>query len=86
MKYYTLQALTDFLSKYAEYVREIRVTKLHAHSFNDMEGYQWDINVKIIFLNGRYKLVRVATNSPYLDELGEITKETVCGMLYNYIN
>ena len=86
MKWYTLQALTDFISKYSEYVREIRVTKIHAHSFNDMEGYQWDINVKVIFLNGRYKLVKVATNSNYLDELDEITKETVCGMLYNYIN
>lgn len=84
MKYYTLQALMDFLSKYAEYVKEIRVTKLHPHSFNDMEGYQWDINVKVIFLNGRYKLVKVATNSTYLDELDEITPEDLTEWLYGF--
>ena len=81
---YTLQALTDFLAKYCQHIKEIKVTRLEAWGFNDMEGYQYNINVKVTFLNGRYKLVKVATNSTYLDELAEITPEDLANWLYGF--
>lgn len=82
---YTLKALTDFLAKYYQHIKEIKVTRLEAWGFNNMEGYQWNINVKVTFQNGRYKLVKVATNSTYLDELKEITKESVTEFLYDFV-
>lgn len=81
---YTLTALTDFLVKYYQHIKEIKVTRLEAWGFNDMEGYQWNINVKVTFLNGRYKLVKVATNSTYLDELDEVTPENLTEWLYGF--
>lgn len=82
---YTLQALTDFIAKYSQHIKSIKVTRLEAWGFNSMEGYQWNINVKVTFQNGRYKLVKVATNSTYIDELKEITKETVTKFLYDFL-
>ena len=81
---YTLQALTDFLVKYYQHIKEIKVTRLEAWGFNSMEGYQYNINVKVTFLNGRYKLVKVATNSTCLDELDEITPEDLTEWLYSF--
>lgn len=82
---YTLKALTDFLVKYYQHVKEIKVTRLEAWGFNGMEGYQYSINVKVTFLNGRYKLVKVATNSTYLDKLDEVTQTSVQDWLYSFI-
>lgn len=80
---YTLQALIDFIAKYSQHIKSIKVTRLEAWGFNAMEGYQWNINVKVTFQNGRYKLVKVATNSTYLDELEEVTQESVTEFLYD---
>lgn len=82
---YTLTALTDFLTKYYQHIKEIKVTRFNRGSFNDMEGYQYRLNVKVTALNGRYKLVKFVTNSTYLDELDEITQTSVQDWLYSFI-
>lgn len=81
---YTLTALTDFLAKYYQHIKEIKVTRFEEWGFNSMEGYQYNINVKVTFLNGRYKLVKVATNSTYLDKLDEVTPENLTEWLYGF--
>ena len=50
-------------------IQEIKCTNVIMLEFNAMECYNYKINLKILFKNGRYKLIKYTTNSSYLDDL-----------------
>lgn len=64
---YTLNALLNFLFDFNQNIESLKVTKLEITDFNDTEGYQWYFNVKILLINGKSKLIKIHTNSTYMD-------------------
>jgi len=78
MSYYDLESVYTFLEKKGtvDIVDQVRVTSITKVGFNDMEGIQWQINVKLI-TNPKYKnkLLRVVTNSTWTDDYGNDPKE-----------
>ena len=69
---YTLNALNQFVGKYQKYIKDIKITQFHRFDFNVMEGYQYRINFKVVTVDGyRNKLIKVITNSTYMDDYGE---------------
>jgi len=64
----------------------VKVTRFEKTGFNDMEGSQFSINIKILAVDGyKNKLFTMLTNSTYLDDFGggydEMKEE-----LQNYLN
>jgi hypothetical protein len=58
-----------FLERNAELTRDVKITKVHQYGFNDMEGWQYQINFKLVTVDGyRDKLVQVNTNSSWIEE------------------
>lgn len=87
---YTLSALLNFLSDFNHTIEKLKVTKLEITDFNDMEGYQWYFNVKILLINGKSRLIKIHTNSTYMedfttDDEKEPTKELLTEWLYELI-
>lgn len=80
---YTLNALLNFLSDFNHKIENLKVTKLEITDFNSIEGYQWYFNVKVLLINGKSKLIKIHTNSTYMEDFtndleNEIaTKETL---------
>lgn len=62
-----LFANTD--QKVLDKIEEIKCTSVTILDFNDVEGYNYQVNLKILFKNKRYKLIKYTTNSSYLDDL-----------------
>lgn len=82
--YYTLDALYNFLGDYSAKLNQnplIKVTGLDNYGFNNMEGNLYTFNVSVKFEGYRGKRFAISTNSTYLDELEEISNES----LTNYI-
>lgn len=50
-------------------IEDIKCTNVTMLEFNAMEGYNYQVNLKILFKNKRYKLIKYITNSSYLDDL-----------------
>lgn len=50
-------------------IKEVKVTNIQVIDFNDMEGYTYQVNVKLLFNNGKYKLLKYTTNTTYLDDI-----------------
>lgn len=74
---YTLNALFNSVNKYAEAIENIKITHFERYGFNIMEGYQYNINFKIITVpKYRNKLVKIVTNSTYLEDFGD-TDESI---------
>lgn len=68
----------SFVEQNRELIDQIKVTNLKQYAFNNMEGWQYDINVKVMTINGyKNKLIQIATNSTYLDELEVINKKSL---------
>lgn len=79
---YTLNALLNFLSDFNNIIENLKVTKLEITDFNNMEGYQWYFNVKVLLNNGKSKLIKIHTNSTYMEDFiseteKELTKESL---------
>ena len=74
MNYYTLPAIEEAARNHQNQglIKEIKVTKITELYFNDMEGYNYQINFKIITVDGfKNKILKCLTNSSYLDGLEE---------------
>ena len=68
----------SFVEQNRKLIDQIKVTNLKQYAFNNMEGWQYDINVKVMTINGyKNKLIQIATNSTYLDELEVINKKSL---------
>lgn len=50
-------------------IKEVKVTSIQVIDFNDMEGHIYQVNVKLLFNNGKYKLLKYTTNTTYLDDI-----------------
>ena len=87
MNYYTLPAIekTACNNQAHGLIKEIKVTKITKLYFNDMEGYNYQINFKIVTVDGyKNKIVKCLTNSSYLDGLEE--NQTIQEYLEEYLN
>ena len=87
MKYYTLSAIEKTACNNQSHclIKEIKVTKITELDFNDMEGQNYKINVKIVTVDGyKNKILKCLTNSSYLDGLEE--NQTIQEYLEEYLN
>ena len=50
-------------------IKEVKVTNIQELDFNSMEGQNYQVNVKLLFENGKYKLLKYVTNTTYLDDI-----------------
>lgn len=50
-------------------IKEVKVTSIQELDFNSMEGQNYQVNVKLLFENGKYKLLKYVTNTTYLDDI-----------------
>ena len=87
MNYYTLSAVEKAACNNQAHglIKEIKVTKITELYFNDMEGYNYQINVKIVTVDGyKNKILKCLTNSSYLDGWEE--NQTLQEYLEEYLN
>lgn len=64
-----MQTLVNTDNEVLRKIKEVKVTSIQELDFNSMEGQNYQINVKLLFENGRYKLLKYSTNTTYLDDI-----------------
>lgn len=64
-----MQTLVNTDNEVLRKIKEVKVTSIQELGFNQMEGYTYQVNVKLLFENGRYKLLKYSTNTTYLDDI-----------------
>ena len=87
MTYYTLPAIEKTACNNQSHglIREIKVTKITELDFDNMEGQNYQINFKLITIDGyKNKLLKCLTNSSYLEEWQD--DQTLQEYLEEYIN
>lgn len=68
MTYYTFNAIEKTAMQSA-LIEKIKITKIQKLDWNNMEGQNYQINVKFITVEGyKNKLLKVLTNSTYLED------------------
>lgn len=73
---YSLDNVYKFMSENKELIKDFKITSFKQVSFNQMEGYIYRLNIKLTTIDGyKNKLLKVVTNSTYLDEMGETIKD-----------
>lgn len=63
------QALINTDNEVLRKIKEVKVTSIQELDFNSMEGQNYQVNVKLLFENGKYKLLKYVTNTTYLDDI-----------------
>lgn len=63
------QTLINTDDKVLRKIKEVKVTSIQELDFNSMEGQNYQVNVKLLFNNGKYKLLKYVTNTTYLDDI-----------------
>ena len=87
MAYYTLDAVINFINEFRNDIQGVKITHFERYGFNDMEGGQYQINFKIITApKYRNKLIKVLTNSTYLEDYNGDTAQEVKEELEENIN
>lgn len=87
MTYYTLNAIYNFVNDNSDKIKNVKITHFERYGFNDMEGGQYQVNFKIETLpKYKNKLVKVLTNSSYLEEYEGDTMEEVKEDLEDCLN
>lgn len=72
MQAYTMDAVTDFIYRNSNVIDSVKVTKVVTNGFNDMEGMNYLVNIKILTSDKyRNKFIQLATNSTYTQDLEE---------------
>jgi hypothetical protein len=72
----TLDTVYQFMSGNKELIKDFKITSFKQVSFSDMDGYVYRLNIKLTTIDGyKNKLLKVVTNSTYLDEMGETIKD-----------
>lgn len=60
-----------FISTNKKLIEGVKVTKLEKTGFNDMEGSQFNINIKLTTVDGyKNKLFTMLTNGTYMEDFG----------------
>lgn len=84
---YTLNALNQFVGKYQKSIKDIKITHFERFDFNNMEGYQYRINFKVATVDGYHnKLVKVLTNSTYMNDYGETEEDMKINLLESLLS
>lgn len=87
MTYYTLNAIYNFVNDYAKDIQGVKITHFERYGFNEMEGGQYQVNFKIETLpKYKNKLLKVLTNSSYLQDYEGDTMEEVKDELEDSLN
>lgn len=91
MQKITLKDLYAFHSENEQLIEGIKVTKFNRLYFNDMEGYHYEFNVKVLTTDGyKNKLLTVETNDTWLEGMAdvvddkELSMEEVVKEYFNY--
>lgn len=63
------QTLVNTDNEVLRKIKEVKVTSIQELDFNSMEGQNYQVNVKLLFNNGKYKLLKYTTNTTYLDDI-----------------
>lgn len=63
------QTLVNTDNEVLRKIKEVKVTNIQELDFNAMEGQNYQVNVKLLFENGKYKLLKYVTNTTYLDDI-----------------
>lgn len=63
------QTLVNTDNEILRKIKEVKVTSIQELDFNSMEGQNYQVNVKLLFENRRYKLLKYVTNTTYLDDI-----------------
>ena len=63
------QTLVNTDNEVLRKIKEVNVTSIQELDFNSMEGQNYQVNVKLLFENGKYKLLKYVTNTTYLDDI-----------------
>ena len=87
MNYYTLSAVEKAACNNQSHglIKEIKVTKITELDFNNIEGQNYQINFKIVTVDGyKNKILKCLTNSSYLEEWEE--NQTLQEYIEEYIN
>ena len=84
---YDLEDVFDCMTNFAKKIDDVKITRFEHFGFNEMEGYQYRINVKIVTKKGyKNKLVKVLTNSTYVDDYGDndnAIKDNLTELIYS---
>ena len=97
-----MYSLNEIYEKIAELDKtlnfEIKITNINTGQFNDMEGYQYTINVKLTILDEnkvfadtkrKSKMFKIHTNSTYIEDFEHETEseliETLLDWLYTTV-
>ena len=64
-----MQTLVNTDNETLRKIKEIKVTSIQDLGSNEMEGQNYQVNVKLLFENGKYKLLKYVTNTTYLDDI-----------------
>ena len=97
-----MYSLNEIYEKLAELDKtlnfEIKITNINTGQFNDMEGYQYTINVKLTILDEnkvfadtkrKSKMFKIHTNSTYIEDFEHETEseliETLLDWLYTEV-
>lgn len=97
-----MYSLNEIYEKLAELDKtldfEIKITNINTGQFNDMEGYQYTINVKLTILDEnkvfadtkrKSKMFKIHTNSTYIEDFEHETEseliETLTDWLYTAV-
>lgn len=60
---------TDFISSNSKVIDEVKVTSIKRYGFNEMEGDQVDINVRLLTdKKHKNKLFTIMTNDTYMED------------------
>lgn len=63
------EKLSDFAYRNREKIEDFKVTKVVQTAFNDMEGWQYYVNVKFFTKPGyKNKILTLHTNSTYVED------------------
>jgi len=65
----TMNGIYNFLKNNKDKIENVKITRMTYKDFNEYEGYQWQVNVKVISKEGyKNKLIAIQTNSTYVDD------------------
>ena len=63
------QTLVNTDNEVLRKIKEVKVTSIQELDFNSMEDQNYQVNVKLLSENGKYKLLKYVTNTTYLDDI-----------------
>lgn len=83
MKAYHIDNIKGIIDKNIDKIKEIKITSVKDVDYNSMVGFTYVANVKLILINGRYRMFKTMFNSTYLEDEHETARDYVEDYLIN---